>query len=72
MCSILVCMTPNHPDSTVAGQDEIGDNSRHERSEDLAGGEIIALETLDIAAIPSSPCPMNLWPTLRVKLWGDG
>ncbi|MFI0609034.1 MAG: ATP-binding protein [Anaerolineae bacterium] len=25
-----------------------------------------------IPAIPSSPCPMKIWPTLRVKLWGNG
>ena len=58
LCSILVDMTSNHPDSTVEDSGRIADNSRHERSEVLAGGEIVALEVLDIAAIPDR---MSVW-----------
>ena len=51
-------MTPNRPDSTVAGPDRIADNSRHERSEALLGGEIVPLEVFDITAIPDR---MSVW-----------
>jgi len=58
LCSILVSMTSNRPDSTVEAPTRIADNSRHERREGLAGGEIVPQEALDITALPDR---MSVW-----------
>lgn len=57
LCSMLVDMTPNHPDSTVEASDKIADDSCHERQGLVQRGNC-PLEVLDITALPDQ---MRVW-----------